>query len=228
MKTIEASRLEAEMFPEAPGNVVLRNMTGHGQPEDVCLRRQAPDQVPSDTNSSYVGEKSYVNDADLRVRPIDQEPSRRHVVHQNEKVVCAREDPGEVEGLRVELHADECTELRFGPSQHAQFRPPEGLVDGKEELSFFREAYRGWSHRRASVARAYRVILPSVSNTFEDLRAIVVDNPRLRRRLLSVPDRPSFIHEVVAIAHEHGYELSTDEVDAAFRAARRQSLDRWV
>ncbi len=83
---------------------------------------------------------------DLRVGPIDQEPSRRLVVHQDEKVVCAREDPGEVEGLRVELHADERTELRFGPSQHAQLRPPEGLVDGKQELSIFWEAYRAGGH----------------------------------------------------------------------------------
>jgi hypothetical protein len=62
----------------------------------------------------------------------------------------------------------------------------------------------------------------------EDLRALVVDDPRLRRRLLSARDRPSFLNEVVAVAHEHGYELSTDEVAEALRVARRQSLERWV
>jgi hypothetical protein len=66
------------------------------------------------------------------------------------------------------------------------------------------------------------------SGAFEDVRTIVVDDPRLRLRLLSIRDGASFVTEVLAVAHEHGYELSTDEVAAALREARRQSRDLWV
>jgi hypothetical protein len=65
-------------------------------------------------------------------------------------------------------------------------------------------------------------------SVLEDLRDLIVDDPRLRHRLLSVRDQSSFIREVVAVADEHGYELSSEEVATALGVARRQSLSRWV
>jgi hypothetical protein len=62
----------------------------------------------------------------------------------------------------------------------------------------------------------------------DDLRGIVVDDRRLRDRLLSAPDRTTFIDLVVEVAAEQGIILSADDVVAGLAEARRQSRERWV
>ncbi len=65
-------------------------------------------------------------------------------------------------------------------------------------------------------------------DALDDLRKLVVDDPTLRDRLLSAPDRTSFTDRVVEMAREHGIDLSADDVVAGLGAARRQSWERWV
>jgi hypothetical protein len=66
------------------------------------------------------------------------------------------------------------------------------------------------------------------NDALDDLRRLVIDDPALRGRLLSSPARQAFIDDVVDVAHEHGIDLSAEEVADALRTARRRSLERWV
>ena len=62
----------------------------------------------------------------------------------------------------------------------------------------------------------------------DELRRLVVDDPALRTRLLSAPDRQSFIDQVVVLARRHGIDLSPEEVAEGLSAARQFRRRRWV
>jgi hypothetical protein len=66
------------------------------------------------------------------------------------------------------------------------------------------------------------------NDPLDDLRELVIDDPSLRNRLLSAPDRTSFINGVVEMAGELGIDLSADVVVASLGAAQAQSWERWV
>jgi len=62
----------------------------------------------------------------------------------------------------------------------------------------------------------------------DDIRRLVIDDRRLRDRLLAAPDRKAFIADVVAIAHEEGIDLAPDDVLAALRTEQRRRFEQWV
>ncbi len=62
----------------------------------------------------------------------------------------------------------------------------------------------------------------------DTVRRLVVDDPRLRSRLLAVADQEAFVTEVVDVAREHEIELSPDDVLEGLREARRRRLQRWM
>jgi hypothetical protein len=61
-----------------------------------------------------------------------------------------------------------------------------------------------------------------------DLRRVVIDDGRLRDRLLSAPDGQAFIADVVEIARESGLDVSADQVADGLRDARRDRREQWV
>jgi hypothetical protein len=65
-------------------------------------------------------------------------------------------------------------------------------------------------------------------DALEDLRRLVVDDRPVRDRLLSAPDRQTFVAEVIDVAQAHGIELAADEVVEGLRDARRWHQERWV
>jgi hypothetical protein len=66
------------------------------------------------------------------------------------------------------------------------------------------------------------------TSALEQLRERVVDDPAVRARLLSAPDRPSFVAAVTAVALQYGLEVSAEEIEAGLSAARQQRLAKWV
>jgi hypothetical protein len=62
----------------------------------------------------------------------------------------------------------------------------------------------------------------------DELRRLVIDDPRLRDRLLAAPDRDAFVADVVAVAHEQGIDLAADEVRAGLQAEQRRRFEQWV
>jgi hypothetical protein len=62
----------------------------------------------------------------------------------------------------------------------------------------------------------------------EELRRLVVDDARLRDRLLSVTDRDAFVLEVIEVGRACGIEVSPVEVIEGLRGARRRRSERWV
>ncbi|MDQ6777389.1 MAG: hypothetical protein M3071_14485 [Actinomycetota bacterium] len=65
-------------------------------------------------------------------------------------------------------------------------------------------------------------------DALDDLRRLVVDDRRLRDRLLSVSDRDAFVLEVIEVARACAIEVSAAEVVDALEDARRRRLERWV
>jgi hypothetical protein len=66
------------------------------------------------------------------------------------------------------------------------------------------------------------------SEPLEQLRRLVVDDPAVRRRLLPLTDRQSFVDGVLAVARENGIGLTADDIEAGLAAARRRRHARWV
>jgi hypothetical protein len=66
------------------------------------------------------------------------------------------------------------------------------------------------------------------NEALEDVRRLVIDDPLLRDRLLSAPDRQAFIMRVTEIARACDLTLSADDVEEALRSARRECNERWV
>lgn len=62
----------------------------------------------------------------------------------------------------------------------------------------------------------------------DDLRPVVVDDPRLRERLLQCAGTADFVAEVMAIAEGLGIAISPDDVTGALEAERRRRQQRWV
>jgi post-segregation antitoxin (ccd killing protein) len=66
------------------------------------------------------------------------------------------------------------------------------------------------------------------NDVLDDVRTLVVDDPALRDRLLSVPNERSFVAELIELARERGIELSAQAIESGLREARRRRLERWV
>ena len=62
----------------------------------------------------------------------------------------------------------------------------------------------------------------------EELRALVVDDPALRDKLVGLSDEEAFVSEVVTIAHQRGIDLSPADVVAGLAEGRRRRRQQWV
>jgi hypothetical protein len=65
-------------------------------------------------------------------------------------------------------------------------------------------------------------------SALDELRRAVVDDPRLRERLLAAPNHEAFIAEVINLARSRGIDLTPAAVSEGLAAARRDRRARWV
>jgi hypothetical protein len=62
----------------------------------------------------------------------------------------------------------------------------------------------------------------------EAFREGVLASPALLEMLRATPDREAFVAAVVSSAAGLGFQFTTGEVEAALRAARRETIERWI
>ncbi len=67
-----------------------------------------------------------------------------------------------------------------------------------------------------------------VTSPFERCRRLVLDDPSLELRLRDLADWPGFSAALIGLAHEHGIELSVDDLEAERRQALLTWLARWA
>jgi len=97
--------------------------------------QQAPDQPAPDTDAAELRGEGDVDDDDLVVGAVDDEPSGALAVHANDRVGGVWEGFPVMAGLGGELHTDEGVLLLFGPAEPGQFRPASGRVEGQEKVA---------------------------------------------------------------------------------------------
>jgi FAD/FMN-containing dehydrogenase len=78
------------------------------------------------------------------------------------------------------------------------------------------------------MARGARLGRRMAESALDELRSAVVDDRRLRERLLVAPSREAFVAAVVELAHARGIELTPAAVNQGLAAARRDRWARWV
>lgn len=60
------------------------------------------------------------------------------------------------------------------------------------------------------------------------LRAVVLADTELQRRLLAVPDRRDFVASVVGLARDRGLSVDADDVEEAIADSRRRWYAAWI
>lgn len=69
---------------------------------------------------------------------------------------------------------------------------------------------------------------PGAEGNFERFRRLVLGDPSLQAPLLQVTDRTEFISMALRLGEQQGARFTAGDVDAAFQAARRAWLERWI
>jgi hypothetical protein len=104
------------------------------------VRQAAPDQSAPDIDAAELRGEGDVDDDDLVVGAVDDEPSGLLAVHADDCVSRVGEGFPVMAGLGVELHADEGVLFLFGPAEPGQFRPASGRIEGQEKVAVVWEA----------------------------------------------------------------------------------------
>ena len=60
------------------------------------------------------------------------------------------------------------------------------------------------------------------------LRALVLADEGLQRRLFAAAEPEAFIAAVVSLAGEHGLDVTPTEVSWAIQDGRRNAVERWI
>jgi hypothetical protein len=69
---------------------------------------------------------------------------------------------------------------------------------------------------------------PGAESDFERFRRLVLRDPSLQAELMQATDRTAFTSMVLGLGERHGARFSAGDVDAAFQAARRAWIERWI
>jgi hypothetical protein len=69
---------------------------------------------------------------------------------------------------------------------------------------------------------------PGVESDFDRFRRLVLRDPTLQAELMPVTDRSEFTSLAIRLGEQHGARFTTGDVDAAFQAARRAWIERWI
>ena len=60
-----------------------------------------------------------------------------------------------------------------------------------------------------------------LNTSFENFRDIVLADEAMQKDLRGLPDRKEFIARVVELSREHGFELSSDDIENEMRLGSR-------
>jgi hypothetical protein len=63
---------------------------------------------------------------------------------------------------------------------------------------------------------------------FEKFRLVVLENLSLQRHLREFGEREEFIRRTIEAGAECGFDFTTEDVQNAMRAARRDWIERWI
>lgn len=63
---------------------------------------------------------------------------------------------------------------------------------------------------------------------FEDLRAIVLNDPALIRELAAIPTQENLFARVIFLASQRGLDVARAELEEVVRANRRSWLERGI
>src|SRR5689334_16858768 len=128
-------RLEPEPQIEAHGRIELLDVDRQRLAGSLRLRHQVAQQGGADPFPSELRHQGDVDQADLRPPPVHVEPSRRHLIDQDQvelRVGVVLLVPGV---LGLELHPDEPLLLLVGPVRdHGQLIRPGSGVETEEEF----------------------------------------------------------------------------------------------
>ncbi len=71
-------------------------------------------------------------------------------------------------------------------------------------------------------------VAPPAESEFDRFRELVLSDPSLQEELMRATERAEFISLAVRLGEEHGARFTTNDVDAAFQAARRAWAERAI
>jgi len=66
------------------------------------------------------------------------------------------------------------------------------------------------------------------SEGFQAVRLLVLSDVSLQQELRQARDQESLFRMVLALGHEHGYEISEQDLEEAVRMHTRAWLERWL
>jgi hypothetical protein len=69
---------------------------------------------------------------------------------------------------------------------------------------------------------------PGVESEFERFRRLVLADLSLQAELMKPSDRTEFTSLAIRLGEQHGARFTAGDVDAAFQAARRAWIERWI
>jgi hypothetical protein len=69
---------------------------------------------------------------------------------------------------------------------------------------------------------------PGMESDFERFRRLVLRDRSLQAELVQATDRTEFTSLAIRLGEQHGARFTAGDVDAAFQAARRAWIERWI
>ena len=70
--------------------------------------------------------------------------------------------------------------------------------------------------------------IPVNRNAIDRLRQCVLGDHELQERLRVITDHDEFVSAAVGVAHEHGLDLTADELEQEMNDTQRAWLLRWL
>lgn len=91
-----------------------------------------------------------------------------------------------------------------------------------------RKDFFGFYNSRLNHFRKSSNLLREMSEDFQELRRIVLQDSALQKELQKIGDHEEFVAKVVQIADEKGLNVENEDVWEAMREARRVWVERWI
>jgi predicted ribosomally synthesized peptide with nif11-like leader len=64
--------------------------------------------------------------------------------------------------------------------------------------------------------------------SFDQFRELVLQDPALQTQLMAADDLTDLVPLILKLGRERGYEVASQDVEAAWQAARRAWIERWI
>jgi hypothetical protein len=91
-----------------------------------------------------------------------------------------------------------------------------------------RKVFFGFHNLRLNRYLKSSNLLQEMTEDFQELRRIVLQNWALQKDLQKISDREDFVIKVVEIGREKGLNVESEDVLEAMREGRRVWVERWI